>query len=95
MTFFIFSNSPGRDVLVLWDNDGTKNVVSSKMLSFTGRFLKRGSHVTMAWMDVDGRDWTGQVLDIEDTSCSASDSDSSDDVPLARISSKTASMCMF
>ena len=92
MKFFIFSNSPGRDVFVLWDNDGTKNVVSSKMLSFTGRFLKRGSHVTMAWMD---GDWTGQVLDIEYTSCSASDSHSSDDVPLARISSKTASMCMF
>ena len=82
---FIFSLIQ-RDVLVQWEKDKSKNVVSIKDLSSPGK-LRKGSMVSMKWQ---GSTWIGHVLEIDnDSSGSESDSgDSSDpdaDVPLARL----------
>ena len=70
-------------MLVLWDVDATKNVVSIKDLSSADGAIKRGSVVSMKWGN---SSWFGQVLDLEDSdSDTSSDSDS---VPLARLFQK-------
>ena len=84
ITSFDFSLKPGKDVLVLWEKDNTKNVVAAENLTYSGD-LQVGTAVTMAWKD---GEWLGHVIDLESDSKSESDSDS-DDIPLATLSNKS------
>ncbi|XP_033117968.1 uncharacterized protein LOC117117688 [Anneissia japonica] len=65
------------DVLVQWDKDKSKNVVSAKDLISPSK-LKKGSKVSMLW----GKEkWNGIIIEIE--SESSSSGSESDDVPIA------------
>ena len=65
-----------------WDKDGTRNVVSSNQLRFTGE-LKRGSRVTMPWTD---GDWTGSVISVETSSdADFAQAELDDGIPLSRL----------
>lgn len=79
MLSFSLSDGTGKDVLVLWNSDGTKNVVSATSLQFGGE-LRRGTLVSMPWVD---GNWTGRVLAVDGESSCSSDSET-DDIPLAR-----------
>lgn len=77
------------DVLVKWDKDGTKNVVSSDdLVSLDGGRFITGTRVTMLWNDVF---WEGTVELTEDNiqetmrdiSSQSDDSDPDDNIPLA------------
>ena len=74
------------DVMVIWDRDGSKNVVSTTDLRYHG-VLRRGSSVSMDWM----MERTGTVLDMEQSPSDTDiDDESDDDIPLAMyLSSKT------
>lgn len=71
------------DVLVLWQ-DGTKNVVYSNELKVVGKntAITVGRQVKMFYHN---RWYKGTVLDIEDQKATSIDSDSSDDIPLAKM----------
>ncbi|XP_033109879.1 uncharacterized protein LOC117111111 [Anneissia japonica] len=65
------------DVLVQWDKDKSKNVVSAKDLISLSK-LKKGSKVSMLW----GKEkWNGIIIEIE--SESSSSGSEPDDVPIA------------
>lgn len=80
---------PDMDVLVLWEKDSSKIVVSSTDLIFDGD-LRRGSNVSMTWED---DIWQGTVLDVEDEE-PESDADSDDDNPLANYVSSVTKRCV-